>query len=229
MFPSRDYCTFLSYHNLCTFHISKIKNKIRDIAIGALLHDIGYSYIKSMLETQNEEISEEALKKEMKKHVVYGYSMMENEDWISNVSKDIILSHHERVDGSGYPFRRKGDEIKIGSQIVAVADVFDNIINGSDKEEVKIYNAIEKIVCKSGILYNEKVVNSFRNNIAVYPNGSKVRTNENETAIVIRQNHKFPTRPVIKIIRDSSGKQITAEVIKDLTKCLTTFIENTLS
>ena len=64
--------------------------------------------------------------------------------------------------------------------------------------------------------------------VAAYPNGTIVITNEKETGIVLRQNAKCPTRPVIRIITDCNGNKVTSWIEKDLKKELTLFIRDTI-
>ena len=64
---------------------------------------------------------------------------------------------------------------------------------------------------------------------AVYPSGSKVYTNEQETAIVIRQNKGFPERPVLQIVMDKTGKTVEENIIKDLLEYNNVFIESVLN
>ena len=61
-------------------------------------------------------------------------------------------------------------------------------------------------------------------NIAWYPNGSMVRTNEGEEAIVVSQNRGLPDRPVIRIVKNADGTPCNQNLVKDLTECLTLFL-----
>ena len=67
---------------------------------------------------------EEAVQKEIKRHVVYGYIELEQQDWLSPISKEIILYHHERLNRSGYPFHMTADKIKPQVRLVAICDAF---------------------------------------------------------------------------------------------------------
>ena len=79
-----------------------------------------------------------------------------------------------------------------------------------------------------GKLFDEKIVDAFLKFTAVYPAGTKVLTNEGETAVVLAQNKNFQDRPIIRIIKDRNGNVVTKEVIKDLVKVHNIFIEKTL-
>lgn len=204
------------------------KDKIRDIAIGCLLHDIGFTYISLDYQNMDIDTCTEKERKEIMKHIIYGYSAIEKMKWLSPVSKDIIISHHERIDGSGYPFHLKGDRIKIGSRIAALCDEFDSLVYGNLMKKIKVHEAIDYIVSKAGILFDFYVVKAFVDSVAAYPIGAIVLTNQNEIGIVLRQNSKCPTRPVIRIIKNKEGKKPSEWIEKDLTKELTLFIVDTI-
>ena len=78
---------------------------------------------------------------EYKKHPVYGYTALKNENWISKKSKEMILCHHERIDGSGYPLH--ATNISIDTKIINVCDTFDEYICGIGRRKMKIHEAVE--------------------------------------------------------------------------------------
>ena len=204
------------------------KDKIYDIAVGSLLHDIGYCLVNVNLDNEKSYKYTNEEKKELKKHVIYGYNAVENENWLSTYTKNIILLHHEACNGTGYPFHLNEEHIKLGCKIVAVADLFDRLVYGSFITKMKIHEAVEYILTLSGVTLSHEVVKIFNATIASYPNGTIVYTSEGDIAVVIRQNYKCPTRPVIRIIEDKSGYKYTNWIEKDLTQYLTLFITDTL-
>jgi HD-GYP domain-containing protein (c-di-GMP phosphodiesterase class II) len=204
------------------------KSKIREIAIGCLLHDIGFTFISMDYQNLNIETCSEKERKEIKKHIIYGYAAVEKMDWLTAAAKDIIISHHERLDGSGYPFHLKADRIKTGSKIAAVCDVFDSLVYGNLMNKMKVHEAIDYIVSQANNLFDFNVVKAFVASVAAYPTGALVITNEGEIGIVLRQNPKCPTRPVIRIIKNKEGNKPEVWTEKDLTKELTLFITDTI-
>jgi len=202
--------------------------KTREIAIGCLLHDIGFTYITMDYGDLILEECNDRIQKEIKKHVIYGYSAVEKLKWLTSASKDIILSHHERLDGSGYPFRLTEEKIKTGCKIAAVCDEFDSRVYGNLMKKMKVHDAIDYIVSQAGIKFDLEVVRAFVASVAAYPIGALVITNQNEIGIVLRQNPKCPTRPVIRIIQDARGNRLTEWIERDLTKELTLFITDTI-
>jgi len=205
------------------------REKIKDIAIGCLLHDIGFIYIPFDWQDLTLETCTEKEAKEIKMHTIHGYASVDKLKWLSRTSKEIILNHHERLDGSGYPFRLEGSKIRIGSKIAAVCDEFDSRVYGNLTKKLKVHEAIDYIVSQAGVLFDFKIVKAFVASVAAYPTGSIVLTNEGEIAIVLRQNPKCPTRPVIRVIKDSNGNTPREWIEKDLTKELTLFIVDTIA
>ena len=232
---SKSDTTYAHSLNVCAlsvilaFKLKQPKNKIREIAIGCLLHDIGLTYISKEILNQISEITSEKELKEIKKHIIYGYSAVERMQWLSSTAKDIILNHHERIDGSGYPFHLKDSRIKIGSKIAAVCDEFDSRVYGNFIKKMKVHETIDYIVSQAGVLFDFDVVKAFVDSVAAYPTGSIVLTNQGEKGIVLRQNPQCPTRPVIRIIENKEGVKPVNWIEKDLTKELTLFIEDTLT
>lgn len=190
------------------------QHKIHDIGVASLLHDLGLRYLT--IENINQDLNHlsEIELAEYKKHPVYGYSALRNEPWISEESKKIVLYHHERLDGSGYPLR--ATDIPLEAKIVSVCDTFDEMICGIGCERVKVYEAILHLKEFKNILYDGTIVDVLLEFTAVYPAGSYVMTSEGEVGIVLRQNKNSPDKPFIKIIYDKKGERVQQDVVKDL-------------
>ncbi|MDD3139104.1 MAG: HD domain-containing protein [Lachnospiraceae bacterium] len=199
--------------SLATLVAAKLKldrKMIHDIGVGCLLHDIGTRYLTINYENVNIEELDDVEKTEYKKHPVYGYSAVKDETWLSDISKNIILYHHEKKDGSGYPLHAK--IIPFECEIVSICDVFDELICGIGYERVKVYEAVEYLKMSTRF-FDSNIINIFLEFTAVYPIGSQIFTNEGELAIVVKQNKGFVDRPVIKIIKDQNGNVIEDKMI----------------
>ena len=129
-----------SLATLTALKLKLSKEKVHDIGVACLLHDLGLRYLT--IEYADQDIS--TLSKielaEYMKHPVYGYSALKDENWISNAVKNIILYHHERLDGTGYPLKAK--EIPFETQIVNICDTFDEMICGIGCKRIKVYEAV---------------------------------------------------------------------------------------
>jgi len=199
------------------------RESVSDIGVGCLLHELGLRY--TTVEYENCDINSLSEKNlaEYKKHPVYGYSAIQHENWLSQRSKEIVLGHHERIDGSGYPLHTKNQSREVC--IVEVCDFFDEVICGIGYEKLKVHEVIEYLKIYKGLTFSEEVVNELFTFVAVYPAGSKVITSNGEQAIVIGQNKGFPERPILKLLTDREGNEVTDDVTIDLLEHNSMFIK----
>lgn len=216
-----------SLATLTALKLKLSKEVVHDIGVGCLLHDLGLRYLT--IDYADRDIFEmpKADMTEYMKHPVYGYSALKNESWISDLSKNIILYHHERMDGKGYPLKFKQFPMEVA--IVNICDVFDEMICGIGYKRIKVYEAVEYLKTFKGIKFPANVVDAFLEFTAVYPAGSRVLLNNGAVAKVIRQNREFPDRPILQIIKDEKGNSISKDIILDLIKVNHIFIEKALA
>ncbi|MCM1268947.1 MAG: HD domain-containing protein [Bacteroidales bacterium] len=156
---------------------------IHDMGVSCLLHDLGLRYLTIDYADRDLEELSEVEYAEYRKHPIYGYSALRGENWISNESKNMILYHHERIDGSGYPL--KATDIPIESRIIQVCDAFDEMICGIGCKSVRVHEAIEYLKKNRDIKFDGRIVDIFLEFTAVYPAGSRVRTSEGEIGAVL--------------------------------------------
>lgn len=220
---SLQVCTIAT---LIALKLGMNKKQVYDISVGSLIHDLGLRYLVVRYEDQDINLLPAKEQEEYKKHPIYAYTAVKNETWLSENAKDIILNHHERKDKSGYPLGT--DLVSRMTQIVGVCDEFDELICGVGKARVRVHEAINNIRNYSGIWYDSDIVSAFLQLIAVYPVGSRVKTNKGELGIVMRQNPHFPERPVLRIIEDKYGQAIHAEIIVDLIKDTSVVIQQVI-
>lgn len=202
------------------------KDQLHDLGVASLFHDIGLRYLDFAYSNQLIEELQERDQTEYRKHPAYAFTALEKETWISKDAKLMILQHHERLDGSGYPLHVKKPELT--SQILEVTDVFDEMICGIGCRRSKVYEAVEYLKVTKGVKFSEKVVDVLLDFTAVYPAGSLVLLNTKETAVVVRQNKSFPERPVLRIVKDEEGKNVSGEQEINLLDERTIFIDKVI-
>lgn len=219
----------ISICSLATLTALKLKlpkESVHDIGVSCLLHDLGLRYLTiDYTDKDTKELSNIELMEYMK-HPVYGYTALKDEGWISDLVKKIILYHHEKIDGTGFPLKAR--EIPLEAKIVTVCDTFDEMICGIGCKRYKVYEAVEYLKSFKGIKYDSKIVDVFLEFTAVYPAGSQVLISDGSVGQVMRQNKEFPNRPVIQIVKDKNGNSISDEVVIDLVKINNVFIEKVL-
>ena len=214
---SKDSISLCSLATLTALKLNLSKERVHDIAVGSLLHDLGLRYMTISYQNQNIDSLSHVEQSEYMKHPVYGYSAVKTENWISSTGKSIILFHHERIDGSGYPLKAK--EIPYEAAIVGVCDAFDEMICGIGCKRIKVYEAIEYMKIYKGSRFPKEIVDALLQFTAVYPAGSTVLLTNGQTGKVVRQNKDFSDRPVIELKNHD---------IIDLVKINNVFIEKVL-
>jgi len=200
----------------------------KEIALGALLHDIGFSNVKEKYQDVILENQEENVQKEIKRHVVYGYIEAEQKPWIPQISREIILYHHERLDRTGYPFRLAGEKIKPQIRLVAICNACDCMVYGNLEPRKKVYEAMDEIKINAGKKYDGTLVKIFLRSVATYPTGTMVVLNDGRKGIVLRQNAEFPTRPFIRQIEQETKDEWVRKEEIDLAEELTLYIIDTI-
>lgn len=149
---------------------------IKNIELASVLHDIGKSKITDKILKKPDKLTDDEYK-DVKNHSMLGYKMLEkikNTPFIK-MAKDVVLSHHERYDGTGYPEQKAGEDIPLSARIVAICDVYDalretrvykenfsheksvEIIKGASKKQFdpKIIEAFEKVQNKFDEIFNK--------------------------------------------------------------------------
>ena len=175
------------------------KEETREIGIAGILHDLGLRYTTMIYQNVDIEDFTDYEKEEYKKHTVYGYTAIQNEEWISENVKEMMLSHHENKLGTGYPLHKT--DLSLETQILAVCEIMDEMICGIGYVSKKTWEVLPLIDKMRGELYDEPVVDALLHFMAAYPIGTKIVLNDGSLGIVVKQNEKISNRPVVQIIK----------------------------
>lgn len=200
---SLDTCIMASFLGLSHGFNEK---ELKDLAIGAILHDIGKTKISNKIINKSGPLTDEEFK-EIKKHPIYGEEILSKNVRIPDNAIKAVLQHHERIDGRGYPYNLIDKEISKFGKVVCVCDVYDAVSNDRVyRKKFRPNEAYELILAGSGTAFDSNVVQSFRATFSVYPLGCCVRLSNSVEGYVIRQNRNFPDRPIIRVLYDSETK-----------------------
>lgn len=191
-------------------------DKLRELGVGSILHDIGKVMISEEILKKPVQLTNEEFE-EIKKHTIYGHELLKKTKGITMMASHIALGHHERLDGSGYPYHLKGENIHKAARIVAVADVYDALTTDRVyRKKLMPHEVIDYITSLASKHFDQEVVDVFLRYIAYYPVGTGVILNTGEKGIVKKYNKKYPTRPVVRVVTDSEGKMLTKHKEVDL-------------
>ncbi len=232
---SYDDYTFFHSVNVCILSLMTAitlgynQLKLKELGIGALLHDIGKIRLSKKLLNKSEELSSEEYQL-IRKHPEYGYEILRTYDDVPLLSAHVSLQHHERWDGKGYPRRLAGEQIHEYARIVAVADVYDALLADRPyRPAYSVNQAVTIITRMSNTYFQPRAVAALVSNIAVFPIGSVVMLSTGQTGIVVDVNSNYPTRPIVKVVFDQYGNKMPKSHEVDLTRLNTVFIAKVLS
>jgi len=142
---------------------------LRDLYDSSVLHDIGKVGIPDYILLKKGSLTEEEFEV-MKKHTVIGYDALRNasrdlgSDFFLNMAMDIILYHHERWDGAGYPYGLKGEDIPLSARIVTIADVYDALTSRRPYKEAFSHDKAIDIMKHEYGKYDPALFNLFIKN-----------------------------------------------------------------
>lgn len=173
------------------------EQRLYNLALGCLLHDIGLRYVTIPYEDRDLTTVEPAEMFEYKKHTILGYSALQDEKWIPQISRKMILSHHENMEGTGFPMKQRYKEIEC--RIIQACDAFDCYISGMECKRMSVQEALDIIIGNAGKKYDKAVVDNLVSTVAKYPVGTTVKTNVEERGVVISQTVD-PENPIIMIL-----------------------------
>lgn len=170
------------------------------LATGALIHDIGLVAIPRAILKKPGALTDEEYSS-VKKHPAIGYELFRRSKMFSERVGEVILSHHERYLGQGYPGGLREKEIPSLARIVMVADVFDALT--SDKVyrlAYPVHKAMEMLNDWSGELFDPEVVDCFLESLAAYPIGTHVMLSNGESGLVVANIPGYTHRPVVRLL-----------------------------
>lgn len=151
-----------------TFYTMKIVSGLGNVSadeankieLAGLLHDIGMIGVSDDILYKVEKLNQDEFE-EIKKHVKHGVRILDDIKQLRSVV-EIIKYHHEYYNGGGYPYGLKGEDIPIGSRIIAVADAYDGMLSSrAYRQALDPYAALARLKEMSGIQFDPNVVKAF--------------------------------------------------------------------
>lgn len=133
---------------------------LRDLEVGAILHDIGKVGVPDGILNKPAALDPEE-RKQIEKHPEYGWAILRVIPGFKPASL-LVLHHHERMDGKGYPAGLNHAEIPLGSRIISVIDAFDAMVSDrSYRKGLTAEEAVRRLLADSGTQFDSEVVRLF--------------------------------------------------------------------
>ena len=172
---------------------------IHQVAIGGMVHDLGKILVPDQILNKPGRLDQDEFGL-MKQHVDFSDQLLKEHTGLSQQARDVVLQHHERMDGTGYPLGLRGDQISLIGQMSAIVDVYDALTS------VRVYKeawepsvTLKKLLEWSPAQFNPGLVQSFIKCLGIYPIGSLVELESGRVGIVIEQGANM-LRPRLRVI-----------------------------
>ncbi|NRA61399.1 MAG: DUF3391 domain-containing protein [Psychrobium sp.] len=161
------------------------KETMAQLGIAGLLHDIGKLKIPSQFYTVSD-ISASKRKHVVERHAEYSVEFLNLSPNIDALVKRIVLEHHEYADGSGYPARKKLDQLEPLSLIVSLVNFYEGLCYPKDSTKAKSpARALSYIFKTQGHLFDKRHLSAFIKSMGIYPPGTLVKLDNGLVGIVI--------------------------------------------
>lgn len=220
---SKDDYTYMHSVAVCALMIALAKElklteaETKQAGLAGLLHDLGKAAVSlEVLNKPGALTNDEFVL--VKQHPALGHEMLLTANFQDQITLDVCLHHHEKVDGSGYPHGLKDEQISIYAKMGAVCDVYDAITsNRPYKKGWEPGVSLQRMANWKGH-FDELIFKAFVKSVGIYPVGSAVMLKSGRLAVVIDQNPTSLLTPIVKVFFSTKSKSRLPVEIVDLSK-----------
>ncbi|WP_139684918.1 HD-GYP domain-containing protein [Vibrio tasmaniensis] len=194
---------------LVTFgkHLGFGKDRLKPLAIGGIIHDVGKVHIDDNVLHKPSRLTEEEFA-HIKQHQVFAKPIIKKIEGLSQISRDICLMHHEKLDGTGYPNGLSGEQIPQHGRMACIVDIYDALT--ADRCYKRGMSPAEAFKIMLGMTPNHldrQLVYKFINCIGIFPIGAIVELSNGHLGIVWSSNDDAPVEPVVKCFYSRKNKR----------------------
>jgi putative nucleotidyltransferase with HDIG domain len=190
-----------------------LQNQLHAIGMGGLFHDLGKSLIPLHILNAPRRLTEPEFQV-MQSHPTLGYEQLRKITDVPPEVLQIVIEHHEKHNGEGYPRKLPGAAISFAGKIAAIVDVYDALTSR------RVYKEPMSLSKSLGILYSMRAkdlhpeyVEHFIRLLGVYPIGSAVELEDGTRAVVAGVNHGKPLLPTVRMVKDKAGHSLALKEV----------------
>ena len=180
--------------------------ELETVGLCGMMHDIGKSIIPQEILNKSGAFSGDEFEI-MKTHTTRGYNIITGNPDIETIVAEVAYSHHERLNGKGYPRKLPAENISFFTRIVAIADTYDAITSKRVYSPAKsALEALTVLIGAGGTHFDSELVQRFVECIGIYPVGAIAELSNREVAIVLPSSPEQQDRPRVLRVRDHNKK-----------------------
>jgi len=211
--------------------MSLSEEDIQDTVTAALVHDVGFGKIDEYLrdKEQDENLITEKERELVRTHSKHGFDAIAPENERDKRIAEIILQHHEKADGSGYPKGLKESQQQPLARIISIVDTYEALIHPRPFRDALIPpKGLGTIVKQKGSEFSGEMLKALISSLSFYPVGQIVLLNNGFIGKVIRTYKDNPKAPDVQLFFDASGKRLEEPRIIKLKEKPILFIDKCL-
>ncbi|WP_429035349.1 HD-GYP domain-containing protein [Aeromonas media] len=176
------------------------RSVLKELTLGGLLHDVGKIMTPDEVLNKPGKLTDEEFGV-MRQHVVHSYDILSNTAGITPTMLEVAANHHERLDGTGYPQRLKGDQLSLYTRMSGIVDVYDAVTaDRVYKQGMQPTQAFRILLKGINQHFDAELVTKFIKCMGVYPVGTLVQLSNQRLAVVMQRNEQPPLKPMVKVI-----------------------------
>ncbi|MCE9944484.1 HD-GYP domain-containing protein [Aeromonas rivipollensis] len=176
------------------------RNVLKELTLGGLLHDVGKIMTPDEVLNKPGKLTDEEFGV-MRQHVVHSYDILSNTAGITPTMLEVAANHHERLDGTGYPQRLKGEQLSLYTRMSGIVDVYDAVTaDRVYKQGMQPTQAFRVLLKGIDQHFDAELVTKFIKCMGVYPVGTLVQLSNQRLAVVMQRNEQQPLKPLVKVI-----------------------------
>lgn len=192
--------------------------EIEKLALGTMVKDVGQSAIDARLITKPGMLSQSEFAI-VQSHVEEGLAVLEATSRLSETSVAVVLEHHERYNGCGYPYRMAGDEISVAGRMAAIVDTYDAMTSERPyRAAMSPSLALRQLYGEGGSHYDPALVAAFVKTVGIFPVGTLVMLESGHLAVVEQLHPDNTLTPIVRVIYHGARQQYVAPVEVDLAR-----------
>jgi HD-GYP domain-containing protein (c-di-GMP phosphodiesterase class II) len=201
------------------YRLNYSRPALLDLAIGSLLHDLGKAKLDKMILNKPGKLTDMEMSG-VRRHPELGFQMLIQHEDISPVAGGVVLSHHERLDGSGYPFGLKDNAIPRSATICAIADVYNALTTDRVyRKAIPPGAAYEILEGSEDRLFPSWAVKAFLKCVVPYPVGTLTRLSTGDMACVVAVNPLSPLQPKVVLPETKTRLDLAQECDIQIAGC----------
>jgi len=199
-------------------HLGLDKESLQAVGLGGMLLDVGKTKVPAQLLNKKEALTD-VERAYLKTHVDFGLELLRETGTVDRRVLDMVATHHERFDGSGYPKGWKGNQIPVFGRIGGIVDSYAAMT--SDRpyaSAISSYDAMRELKSLADKQFQAEMVEQFIQAVGIFPAGTLVELNTGEVGVVLKEHQSDRLRPELAVILDSDKQPREDFEVIDLQK-----------